>query len=59
MTWVSYLGQGVRHLIVDGRFACGRKRRGNVRRRNKEWNTDYEGLACQSCVREQMKMAKV
>lgn len=51
--WLSPLGQGVRHLLVsEFWFACGLQKSGNT------WEYDYEGWACQKCVREQMKMVK-
>lgn len=58
--WLSFFGQGIRHLVVDGRFfACGREKGDAAWARNNFWELDDEGPACQTCVRAQMKATQV
>jgi hypothetical protein len=59
--WLSFLGQGVRHLLIsEQQFACGiekRARAGWSREADDIWERDDEGPACQACVQAQMRMA--
>lgn len=50
--WLSFLGQGVRHLRVSHfEFACGLRMHDNT-----WWESDNEAPACQKCVQEQMRL---